>query len=111
MYEVKKFLLFFTPALIWGFTHYSGADLVSFLINTAAAISGYFAALKWIASAQAGTALAERSLTDDEMRDQVRTQASYNAAAAIYAALSAALVATNQLVPVALWYMTLLRSH
>lgn len=111
MYEVKKFLAFYTPALVWGPFHYSGLDLVSFLITVASAISGFFAATKWMASAQASKIIVEHELTNEEMRAQIKIQADYNANAAIYAALSATMVAVNQLLPVAVWYINMMNSH
>lgn len=52
--DFKRFVAFFIPAVIWGFFHHSGTELFSFFLNVASAIFGFFAASKWITSAQAG---------------------------------------------------------
>ena len=111
MYEIKKFLLFFSLPFAWGIWHYSGLELITFLITAASALTGYFAACKWIASAQAGKVIVEHELTDEEMRAQLKIQADYNINAAIYAALSAVLIVLAQMVPAYLWFESFINSH
>lgn len=110
-HEIKNFLLFYSPALAWGLYNYSNLELVMFLINAASALSGYFAACKWLESAQAGKILVERELTQEEMSAKIKTQANYNASAAIYAAISASMIVLAQLVPVYVWFESFINSH
>ena len=111
MRDFKRFVAFFIPAVIWGFFHHSGTELFSFLLNVASAIFGFFAASKWITSAQAGNIVIKEQVSAEEERRLLRTQAEYNSVAAFYAAFSAMLVALGQLVPVFELYFSMFTSQ
>lgn len=111
MHEIKNFLFYFCPALVWGWFHYDGIDLVSFLLNITSAIFGFFAASKWIMSAQSGRILIEKKLTDEEHAYHSLIQVKYNSDASLYAAFSAIFLVFNQLLPVLSWYIDTFTPH